>query len=283
MTLARQYSSAALVAVALLAPGAAWAQGAEGSRGQGAEYIGPPTAAESEAAARAAETAEAEKVKAAADAAAAKAKQPAKQPAWLANRPAPKAATGKNATPSTGRMVGLVLVLGTLALAAVYLRKRNRGELKGKSTAAPKRLSVLSSTRIGPKAHAVVISVNGRQMLLGVTDSSVERLALLDELEADIDEEQLDAEPRLAVPGRLAAQAVRAAAPREPAQSRSFAELLKTAFKKPAPTPEADPALLLAAETHDVVGGKPVVSNVRMLDVEGQAQGLIRRLSGPRA
>jgi flagellar biogenesis protein FliO len=228
--------------------------------------------------------AEAEKVKAAEADKAAKAKQAAaRQPAWLANRPAPKAATGKNATPSTGRMVGLVVVLGALALAAVYLKKRSRGELKGKGTPAPKRLSVLSSTRIGPKAHAVVISVNGRQMLLGVTDSSVERLALLDELEAEIDEQERDSEPRLAVPGRLAAQAVRAAAPREPAQSRSFADLLKTAFKKPAPAPEADPALLLAAETHDVVGGKPVASNVRMLDVEGQAQGLIRRLSGPRA
>jgi flagellar biogenesis protein FliO len=180
-------------------------------------------------------------------------------------------------------MVGLVLVLSALGLAVLYFKKRSRGELKGsKAAPAPKRLSVLSSTRVGPKAHAVVISVNGRQMLLGVTDSSVERLAFMDELEDERDERERDSEPRLAVPGRLATQAVRAAAPQDPSQSRSFAELLKTAFKKPAPAPEADPALLLAAETQDVVGGKPVVSNVRMLDVEGQAQGLIRRLSGPR-
>jgi flagellar biogenesis protein FliO len=178
-------------------------------------------------------------------------------------------------------MVGLVLVLGTLAVAALYLKKRNRGEVK--RLAAPKRLSVLSSTRIGPKAHAVVISVNGRQMLLGVTDASVERLAFVDELDEERDEREHDSEPRLAVPGRLVAQAVRAAAPHDPAQSRSFGEILKTAFRKHPAAPEADAALLLAAETQDVVGGRPVVSNVRMLDVEGQAQGLIRRLSGPRA
>jgi flagellar biogenesis protein FliO len=201
--------------------------------------------------------------------------------AWLASRPAPKAATGKSALPGTGRMIGLVLVLGTLAVATLYLKKRNRGEVK--RAAAPKRLSVLSSTRIGPKAHAVVISINGRQMLLGVTDSSVERLAFMDELEEERDEREHEPELRLAVPGRLAAQAARAATPPEPGQSRGFAEMLKTAFRKPTPAPDADAALLLAAETHDVVGGKPVVSNVRMLDVEGQAQGLIRRLSGPRA
>ena len=65
-----------------------------------------------------------------------------------------------------------------------------------------------------------------------------------------------------------------------------FSELLKAAFgKRPGTTaPEADAASILAAETHDTVGGKPVVpTTVRMLDVEGQAQGLIRRLSGPRS
>jgi hypothetical protein len=67
-----------------------------------------------------------------------------------------------------------------------------------------------------------------------------------------------------------------------------FSDLLKAAFgKRPGPSaPETDAASILAAETQDTVGGKPVVantSNVRMLDVEGQAQGLIRRLSGPRS
>ena len=74
----------------------------------------------------------------------------------------------------------------------------------------------------------------------------------------------------------------------EATRAGSFADVLKTAFGRRAPVREAAPdaASILAAETHDTVGGKPVAanpSNVRMLDVEGQAQGLIRRLSGPRA
>ncbi|HYJ09540.1 MAG TPA: flagellar biosynthetic protein FliO [Polyangiaceae bacterium] len=279
MTLPRQYVYTALLGGILSASGAARA--AEGSAvseqlSEGAEYIGPPTAAEI-----AAGEAAAKRAAPLAPVVAPVATPKPAASAWLASRPAPKPAAGKSALPGTGRMVGLVLVLGTLAVAALYLKKRNRGEVK--RLAAPKRLSVLSSTRIGPKAHAVVISVNGRQMLLGVTDASVERLAFVDELDEERDEREHDSEPRLAVPGRLAAQAVRAAAPHDPAQSRSFAEILKTTFRKPPAAPEADAALLLAAETQDVVGGRPVVSNVRMLDVEGQAQGLIRRLSGPRA
>ncbi len=207
-----------------------------------------------------------------------------KSPSWLAPRPTPKAvATGRSSIPSTGRVVGLLLVIGSLGGAALYLKRRGRGETK--RALSPKRLSVVSSTRIGPKAHAVVISVAGRMMLLGVTDSSVKRLAFIDDVEAD--EVERDREPaRRPSPQsslRPAALAVRAAAPPEPAQSRGFADLLRTAFAKREPAHEQDAASILAAETQDVVGGKPVVSNVRMLDVEGQAQGLIRRLSGPRS
>jgi flagellar biogenesis protein FliO len=211
-----------------------------------------------------------------------------KKPAWLQTRPAPKAATGKNATPTTGRMVGLLIVLATLGALVIYFKRRGKGP--GKLVSAPKRLSVVTSTRIGPKAHAVILSVNGRQMLLGVTDSSVKRLAFIDELEDERERDDVREPARrstLESTARAAAQAVCAAAP-QPAQSRSFADLLRTAFKKPEPATDAEPALVLAAETHDVVAGKPVASNVRMLDVEGQAQGLVRRLSavgsqGPRA
>lgn len=193
MTLPRQYVYAALLGGILSASGAAGA--AEGSvvseqSSEGAEYIGPPTAAEVAAAEAAAKRA----APVAPVVALAATPKPAAS-AWLASRPAPKPATGKSALPGTGRMVGLVLVLGTLAVAALYLKKRNRGEVK--RVAAPKRLSVLSSTRIGPKAHAVVISVNGRQMLLGVTDASVERLAFVDELEDERDEREHDSQPRL--------------------------------------------------------------------------------------
>jgi flagellar biogenesis protein FliO len=206
-------------------------------------------------------------------------------PSWLAKRPAPKAqVAGKSSLPSTSRILGLLLVVGSLGGAALYFKRRGKGV--GKLAAAPQRLLVVSSTRIGPKAHAVVISVAGRQMLLGVTDSSVKRLAFIDEVEEEASE---PAPVRRASPqatARAAAAAVRAVAA-DPTQSRSFGELLKTAFKKPEPV-ASDAASILASETQDVVGGKPVVvttsgSSVRMLDVEGQAQGLLRRLGGPRA
>jgi len=241
--------------------------------------MGPPTAAEAEASVAPAVVAPAPVVAA------------AKPPAWLAKRPAPKpVATGKSSIPSAGRMLGLLLVVGTLGGAAVYLKRRGRGE--GTRVALPQRLSVLSSTRIGPKAHAVVISVAGRQMLLGVTDSSVKRLAFIDEIEDEDSERIRDREPARRAASqaatRGAAIAVRTVTPAAPSRAASFADVLKIAFgKRPAaPAPEVDAASILAAETHDSVGGKPVTgnaANVRMVDVEGQAQGLIRRLSGPRA
>jgi flagellar biogenesis protein FliO len=209
---------------------------------------------------------------------------PAKTPSWLSSRPPPKpVATGRSAIPSLGRMVGLLLVLGSLGAATLYLKRRGKGETKLAPSA--RRLSVVSSTRIGPKAHAVVISVGGRQMLLGVTDASVKRLAFIDELEEDAQEREPALRPVSQAATRGAAIAVRTVTP-EPARSGSFADLLKTAFGKREPVRESDAASILAAETQDTVGGKPVAANptnVRMLDVEGQAQGLIRRLSGPRA
>ncbi|MDF3071712.1 MAG: hypothetical protein K0R38_7313 [Polyangiaceae bacterium] len=213
---------------------------------------------------------------------------PAKQPSWLANRPAPKApvAGGKSALPSLSRLVGLFVVLGSLGGAVVYFKRRGRAP--GKAPAATSRLSVVSSTRIGPKAHAVVISVAGRQMLLGVTDSSVKRLAFIDEL---TDEEEERDRGRERDPVRRAAEqarergaaiGVRNVTPEQP-KSGSFSDILKTAFgKRSAPAP-TDAASILAAETQDTVAGRPVAASpapVRMLDVEGQAQGLIRRLGG---
>jgi flagellar biosynthetic protein FliO len=182
-------------------------------------------------------------------------------------------------------MVGLLLVLGALGGATLYFKRR--GKVDAKSPAVQQRLRVVSSTRIGPKAHAVVLSVAGRQMLLGVTDSSVKRLAFIDELEEEAEDNVAPRAPAVRpnpLASRAAAIAVRTVSPEPP--KAGFADLLKTAFGKRAPAPATDAASILAAETQDTVGGKPVTpspSNVRMLDVEGQAQGLIRRLSGPRA
>ena len=192
----------------------------------------------------------------------------AKGAPWLAKRPAPRAvATGTSAVPSTGRLLGLLLVMGSLGGAALYLKRR--GRTASPRAAAPQRLLVVSSTRIGPKAHAVVISVAGRQMLLGVTDSSVKRLAFIDELEEDERDREREREPVLGrevaarraatqAASRGAAITVRNVTP-EAGKPGSFADMLKTAFGKraPAPAPETDAASILAAETQDNVGGKP--------------------------
>lgn len=214
----------------------------------------------------------------------------AKPPAWLSSRGAANApvAGGQSALPSLGRLVGLFVVLGALGVLVIYFRRRGRAQ--SKVPAVKQRLSVVSSTRIGPKAHAVVISVAGRQLLLGVTDSSVKRLAFIDELTDD--EEQPRERARERDPMRRAVEqarergagiGVRTVAV-ETSRAGSFADVLKTAFGKRPPAP-VDAASILAAETQDTVGGKPVAASpapVRMLDVEGQAQGLIRRLGGPR-
>ncbi len=265
MTPLRQVFHARLVAVGLTI--------ATPTLAQSLAPIGPPTAQDAAAVAAPAPAPVAAPV--------APVATPGKAPSWLAPRPTPKpVASGRSSIPSLGRVIGLLLAIGSLGGAALYLKRR--GPRDPKRDLSPKRLSVVSSTRIGPKAHAVVISVAGRMMLLGVTDSSVKRLAFIDEVDADEAEREPARRPNQQRSVGSAALAVRAAAPAEPAQSRSFADLLKTAFTKREPAQPQDAASILAAETQDVVGGKPVVSNVRMLDVEGQAQGLIRRLSGPR-
>jgi flagellar biogenesis protein FliO len=217
--------------------------------------------------------------------------EPAKTPDWLASRPAPKVgakatgiATGKGALPSGGRLAGLVLVLGSLGALTVYLKRRGGADIKRALPVG--KLAVLSSARIGPKAHAVVISVSGRKLLLGVTDSSVERLADLDDLLEE--SEARDAEPaRRSSALQVAAVGVEprrmAVAASSPARPGSFSDILKTAFGRRSEPVATDAASILAAETQDSAFGKPAPSNVRMLDVEGQAQGLVRRLSGPRA
>jgi flagellar biogenesis protein FliO len=244
--------------------------------------MGPPTADE------AAQVVAAEAAAAPVAVAPAPVATPGKSPSWLAARPTPKpVASGRSAIPSLGRMIGLLLVLGTLGIATLYFKRRGVSP-EAKRPPSVKKLSVVSSTRIGPKAHAVVISVAGRQILLGVTDSSVKRLAFIDEIEEEEREQEREPARRVGSSAlRGAAIAVRTVTP-EPVKP-GFSDLLKAAFGKrsvpEASAPATDAASILAAETQDTVGGKPVAatSNVRMLDVEGQAQGLIRRLSGPRS
>lgn len=90
-------------------------------------------------------------------------------------------------------LLALLLVAG-LGGGALWLQRR-----KGKAVTpagVESRLTLLSSTRIGPKAFAVSAEVNGRVILLGVTDQQVTNLGWLDppELANELPAEQAEAE-----------------------------------------------------------------------------------------
>jgi flagellar biogenesis protein FliO len=95
---------------------------------------------------------------------------------WLA-QPAPgaPAAVGSRPEgPSTLRMAALLLVVGALGGAAFYM-KRKRSQVAERH-GSPE-LAVVSTARLGPKSHLVLASVSGRLILLGVSDTSVRKLA----------------------------------------------------------------------------------------------------------
>ncbi|MEO7038231.1 MAG: flagellar biosynthetic protein FliO [Polyangiaceae bacterium] len=219
-------------------------------------------------------------------------------PSWLAHSSAPKVAQPVAGGPSlgVGRSVGVLLLTSVLGGAALYLRTRKNKPVKARLAA----LRVIGSTKLGGRAQLVLAEVAGRKILLGVTDSSVRKLGWL---EPEAEEEELYAEaprPRLVAAGvDLAARPARVA--REPEASpakRTFRDLLANAvgnIGRPADDSAADQ---LAAETQDTftrstsrpatrteAARKPATkaAGPQMLDVEGQARGLLARLGEPRA
>jgi flagellar biogenesis protein FliO len=104
---------------------------------------------------------------------------------WLARGgSAPiEAAPAESSGTSTGLTLGAVVLVLGLAAAAIAMRfKRQK---TSPITPSESRLTVLSSSRVGPKAYAVTAHVNGRVLLLGVTDHSVTNLGWLDTPELD--------------------------------------------------------------------------------------------------
>ncbi len=221
-------------------------------------------------------------------------------PSWLAHSSAPKVAqpVASGASVGLGRSVGVLLLTSILGGTALYLRTRKNKPVKARLA----ELRVLGSTKLGGRAQLVLAEVAGRKILLGVTDSSVRKLGWLEgEHEAETDDLFTEApRPRLVAGGvDLAARPARVA--REPEAAppkRSFRDLLANAvgnIGRPADDSAAD---MLAAETQDTftrstpratarteVARKPATKNgnPQMLDVEGQARGLLARLGDPRA
>jgi flagellar biogenesis protein FliO len=195
---------------------------------------------------------------------------------WLARggdpvTPSPAQSTGSGS--STGfTLAAAVLVLGLGAAAVVMRMKRQK-----LSPLAPSesRLTVLSSSRVGPKAFAVTAHVNGRVLLLGVTDHAVTNLGWLDAPEASVTAAaapegalgEPDAEEDL--PDDYPGSALRASRPPPAFASSShlkrFEEVLRGAAQarpelpmRPSYHPPAeDAATLLAAQTTDVVAATP--------------------------
>jgi flagellar biogenesis protein FliO len=134
------------------------------------------------------------------------------------------------------------------------------------------RLTVLSSSRVGPKAYAVTAHVGGRVLLLGVTDHSVTNLGWLDAHEPDAPAREraaAESEPELEsdeLPDDYPGSALRASNPpvafATSSELRRFQDVLRGAVTSRPALPmrpsyaghAPDAATLLAAQTTDVVG-----------------------------
>jgi flagellar biogenesis protein FliO len=95
---------------------------------------------------------------------------------WLAQPPAtPAAAPAPAPAPLLPWRASLLVgVSAALGAAAVWVRSRKGGLAKLTSS---RELRVISSVRVGPKGHLVLAGIGDRAILLGVTDSSVRRIA----------------------------------------------------------------------------------------------------------
>jgi len=104
----------------------------------------------------------------------------------------PSAATGSDSHSPVLTLLALLLVAG-LGAGALWLQRRKR--TLSPIAGADARLTLLSSTRVGPKAFAVSAEVSGRVLLLGVTDHSVTHLAWLDAPEPELPADLSSPEP----------------------------------------------------------------------------------------
>jgi len=225
--------------------------------------------------------------------------------AWLRTGPAKKAAATAPAPASRWRVIVMAALVLGLGGAAVYIqRKRRRVAGVVRSD-----LKLLTSTRVGPKSQVVMVSVSGRKLLLGVTDTHVSSLGWLDleieavaeaETESEAEAMPFDDEPAVPAsavePASAAAlritAALRAAKQAEASPPRRFRDALRGALGQPEPSGPEDAAVTLARSTEDVVvtrasraRGAPAPARVAapagapdMVDIEGQARGLILRL-----
>lgn len=215
-----------------------------------------------------------------------------KTPSWLApHNEKPHAVAGGQSV-GLGRSLGVLFLTSVLGGCALYLRSK-----KGKPPKAKllQQLRVISATKIGGRAQLVLAEVAGRRILLGVTDSSVNKLGWLESEEEEFS--PLATQPRFVPAGVDLARSVRneALAPERAPAKRSFRDLVASAVGNLGrPDDDDSAASSIAAETRDTFtrsASRPTdirkvelarKAGPQMLDVEGQARGLLARLGEPR-
>jgi flagellar biogenesis protein FliO len=103
---------------------------------------------------------------------------PPNQADWLRKDKAPAKPLATKDGPSPLRIGGMLLLVATLGGVAFYAKRKKQ---LPKASMPTGQLRVLGSTRVGPKASAVVVEIAGKRILLGVTEQSVMNLAWLDD------------------------------------------------------------------------------------------------------
>lgn len=210
---------------------------------------------------------------------------------WLA-KPAGPAASAAAPDAAPWRTLAGLLGLSTLGGAVLWARRRRAVRADAGESL---RLDVVSAAKVGPKAQVVVARVGDRTILLGVTDSSVRRLAWLSDGAHEVEVANRGAGVTSVEPAP--ANDVADVPPPAPAPQPGFADILRTALGRPPAAPVApaihparsapepvEPAVALAEATRDVVRPmtirRPVAAEApTMLDVEDQAAGLAALLA----
>ena len=203
-------------------------------------------------------------------------------PNWLRKdtKPAAKTSLGTQQGPSPLRVGGMLLLVSGLGGVAYYARRRR--QQASAPAQAKQQLRVLGSTRIGPKASAVVVEVGGKRILLGVTEHAVNNLAWLDD-EANQAVEERESSSIHTAP------AVRPSAAPEAAGPSGFLKLLRSAVGSNT-VRQVTPSDEVARATRDEVRlshrGDAAARRERNAAfdddlLEGQVMGLVKRRKEP--
>lgn len=185
---------------------------------------------------------------------------------------------------SSWRGVVTMALLAALGGGAVWYRKK---QLKRAVPGELPVIRVVGAAKVGPKAHAVLTVVQGRLLLLGVTDSSVRKLAWLDGEPSAAEDDRPAALPRRASAASVHEETTEA--PSKPRFREAFLGALGVSHAAPA-APANDAAVELARGTRDVVSTSSRASasasraaESDFIDIERQAAGLAQRLRDRRA